>query len=319
MDLSRGIRRVLVNQSGVICRRQATAGGLTKGDIDRLLRRRVLVRLLPGVYLDHTGEPAWLQRAWAGVLYYQPAALAGSSALRAISGPGRRPHDDDGVVWIAVASGRHVTARPGYGIRYLADYEDQVLEHTHPPRMRLEEACLDLVAATGSKLDRIQLVAGVCQSRRTTPHRLLVALERRARMPDRRWLEAVLRDVAGGTCSVLEHGYLTLVERPHGLPRGTRQLVEQGSRGRVYRDVGYPAFDELIELDGVLGHDSPADRDADLERDLDAAISGRGTVRLGWGQVFGRACRTAAKIGFLLERRGWAGAVRPCGPACEAV
>lgn len=188
----------------------------------------------------------------------------------------------------------------------------------HPPRMRFEEACLDLVAATRSELDRIQILADACQSRRTTARRLLQALARRARVPDRRWLESVLHDIATGTCSVLEHGYLTKVERAHGLPRCRRQRPELGPSGRLFRDVEYEQLGQLVELDGRLFHDSATARDADLERDLDAALTRHDTVRLGWGQVFGRPCRTAVKIGILLSNRGWTGTVRPCGPDCQA-
>jgi hypothetical protein len=43
-------------------------------------------------------------------------------------------------------------------------------------------------------------------------------------------------------------------------------------------------FGLVVELDGVLGHDSPIARDADLERDLDVAVDARHTVgRLGSG------------------------------------
>ena len=75
----------------------------------------------------------------------------------------------------------------------------------------------------------------------------------------------------------------------------------------------------MVELDGFMFHNSPSSRDADLERDLDAAVAGKGTVRLGWGQVFGRPCRTAGKIGRLLAARGWTGTIQRCGPDCEAV
>ena len=88
--------------------------------------------------------------------------------MRATAGPGWKPHDDNGPVWPAVAAGRNVAESPGYRIRHLAAFDQQTLAHTHPPRMRFEEACLDLVAATKSELDRIQLLAGACQSRRTT-------------------------------------------------------------------------------------------------------------------------------------------------------
>ena len=301
---------MLRDQNGVIARRQVVAAGLTRNDIDRLLRRREWGRLLPGVYVDHTGVPTWVQRAWAGVLYYWPASLAGTSATG-------REHGDTEPIRTAVASGRNVGRRPGYRIRYLAKYDDQVLHHTHPPRMRFEEACLDGVLATASILDKIQLLAGACQSGRTTANRLTRALAGRARVSGRRFLESVLADIADGTCSVLEHGYLTNVERPHGLPRARRQAPSVDTTGQVYRDVAYESFDQLVELDGRLVHASPAGRDADLERDLDSALLRQGTVRLGWGQVFDRPCRTALKLGVLLALRGWTGTVRACGPDCE--
>lgn len=125
----------------------------------------------------------------------------------------------------------------------------------------------------------------------------------------------MLTDLAEGTCSVLEHGYLERVERPHGLPRAHRQRREAGSTKVVYRDAAY-GDTALVELDGWTFHSSAADRDADLERDLDAAGAGAATVRLGWGQVFGRPCTTAAKVGAFLEARGVDVALRPCGPGC---
>src|SRR5688572_8275468 len=78
----------LVDQSGVVTRRQALSAGLAPHDLARLVRRRELSPLHPGVFLDHTGEPSFQQRAWGGVLLLEPAALAGVSALRAFEGPG---------------------------------------------------------------------------------------------------------------------------------------------------------------------------------------------------------------------------------------
>ena len=77
---------LLTDQSGVVARRQLVAAGIVPGGIERMLRRRELVRFLPGVFVDHTGSPTWLQRAWAGVLCYWPAALSGTSSLRAAAG-----------------------------------------------------------------------------------------------------------------------------------------------------------------------------------------------------------------------------------------
>jgi hypothetical protein len=108
--------------------------------------------------------------------------------------------------------------------------------------------------------------------------------------------------------------YLTLVERPHGLPRAGRQ-VRDSARGPVYRDVLYRRLGQVVELDGRLFHDSARLRDADLDRDLAAAADGLSTVRIGWGQVFERSCRTAWLIAALLRERGWAGAPASC-PRC---
>ena len=76
MDL-KGARPVLRAQDGVISRTQALECGLDDNDLERLLRRRELARIHPGVYVDHTGQPTRTQRAWAGVLFHWPAALAG--------------------------------------------------------------------------------------------------------------------------------------------------------------------------------------------------------------------------------------------------
>ena len=113
---------------------------------------------------------------------------------------------------------------------------------------------------------------------------------------------------------MLEHGYLFRVERPHGLAVGRRQPAAW-SRGRIYRDVDYVDHDLHVELDGRLFHDNAEGRDRDLDRDLDAYVEGWLTVRLGWGQVFGRPCATAERIGMLLQQRGWGGFVLPC-PEC---
>jgi hypothetical protein len=118
----------------------------------------------------------------------------------------------------------------------------------------------------------------------------------------------VLTDVAEGTCSVLEHGYLTRVERAHGLPRPSRQPTAASDRGPICRDVDYRRFGLYVELDGRLFHDNAAQRDRDPDRDLDAAVDGLHTVRLGWGQVFGRPCRTAGLTASSVSsqlRRTW--------------
>jgi len=160
----------------------------------------------------------------------------------------------------------------------------------------------------------VAVLADVVQSRRTTARRLLRALDRRTRMRRRAFLAAVLRDVAAGACSVLEHAFLDRVERRHGLPTARRQ-VHESARGALYRDVLYEQHGLVVELDGRVFHARPGSRDRDLERDLDAALGRLTTVRLGWGQVVARPCATARKLALLLKAHGWTGSARAC-PDC---
>lgn len=300
------VRGLLELQAGVVSRRQALAAGLAPHDVRRLVRRREWAAVHPGVYVDHTGPLTWLQRAWAGVLFAAPAALCHISALRT----------DDPIIHVAIDRARHVVAPGGVRIHHLGDFDRKVQWNLAPPRVRVEEAVIDVAAEAGDDITAIATVADAVQARRTTAARLLDALERRTRIARRPLLRSVLTDVANGTHSALEHGYLTRVERPHGLPRAGRQVVGIGRGGRaVERDAEYRALALIVELDGRLFHDSARARDRDLDRDLDAAVSGRRTVRLGWGQVFDRGCETAVRIGRLLQRLGWTGEPHPC-PDC---
>lgn len=173
---------------------------------------------------------------------------------------------------------------------------------------------LDVAAGTSDDFSAIATLSAAIQTRRTTAERIQTALATRRRISRRAFLDSVLKDLIEGTCSVLEHGYLTRVERPHGLPRASRQ-VSATARGRIYRDVEYDEFSVVVELDGRLFHDNAIARDDDLDRDLNAAVERKVTLRLGWGQVFARPCLTAARIGEVLQQRGWTGEVLAC-PLC---
>lgn len=308
----RRFRRLLAYQDGVVARRQVADIGLTPGDLERLLRRRDLSRVLPGVFVDHTGVMTWTQRAWVGCLALWPAVLDRRSALRAFAGPGWRGRADTAPIELAVDKKRTVATPVGYRVRRVAGLEARAQWNLSPPRMRIEEAAIDSAAAAGTTLAGVHQLAEVCQSRRSTAQRMLAALESRTRVPGREWLVGVLSDIADGTCSVLEHGYLTEVERPHGLPKPRRQAVGTGVLGDRFHDVDYPAYGVRIELDGRLFHDNPGQRDRDLDRDLDTVVEERRTARLGWGQVFDRPCPTAHRIGELLRQGGWTGRVQPC-------
>lgn len=312
-EAHRQLSNILASQGGVVTRAQLRELGFADHDIARMVRRRELVRVHPSVYVDHTGPLSWHQRSWAAVLACWPAALRGASALRSAD-PRRRTAADDRRPIEVVVDWRRTLNVPGIDVQRSRAFPAGVVWSTYPPRQRAEEYVLDLAARAETDVDSVGVIADAMGARRVTATGLQEALAGRSRIARRTFLDAVIADAAAGTCSALEHGYLHRVERAHGLPAAGRQ-VHESTKGSVYRDVVYAAFGLIIELDGRLHHSGIRNRDRDLERDLDAAVAGRETVRLGWGQVFGGQCRTAPRLGALLQRRGWTGSTHPCA-AC---
>lgn len=313
-DVDERLAGHLVDQAGVVSREQALAAGLAPHDLKRLLRRRELSPLHRGVYLDHTGEPSWVQHAWGAVLHSWPAALAGASALRAAEGPGSTRGTKS--IEVAISLDRRVNRVEGVEVRRVAHLEERVLWHVGPPRMRYEEAALDVAAEAPTDLAALAELSRGVQGRMTTAGRLLLAAQGRKRLRRRRWIESVLEDVSQGVCSVLERGYVSQVERPHGLSGARRQVRDRPAEGVVYRDVEY---DEgvVVELDGRLFHDTTRQRERDMDRDLVTATLGKTTVRLSYGQVYERSCWTAGHLITLRRARGWRGDATPCSPGCR--
>lgn len=310
------VAALLRAQDGVVSRAQLVDAGCRPHDIEGMLRRKKVFVALPGVYVAHNGPRTWQQRAWVAVLACSPAALAGASALRADGGPGLRGFDEDAPIEVAVDVGRTVRAKPDVRVRRMAGLAARTRWNTSPPRLRHEEAVLDVVAGLRREWDVIEACAAAVRGRCTTADRLAAALAARHRFPRRAWLARVLADVASGTASVLEHGYLDRVERAHGLPPAQRQVADEVVGRGIRRDARYAPYDLDVELDGRLDHTALIDRDRDLERDLASASAGRRTIRLGWGQVYDRPCRTAATVARLLQLGGWEGQPVPCSPTC---
>jgi len=297
-------------QAGVVSRRQVLALGGNDRDIARLQRRRELVRVHPGVYVNHTGPMSPEQRQWAAVLALAPAALAEESAL---------PGPPLPVVVVAVEAGRHLVVPRGVRVRRTTNLAARVDPMTSPPRVRLGHATIDVMARKVARQDisgAFSTLADVCHTRRTDPRRIAKALEERGRTAARTLIAAMLDDLATGACSVLERGYLHLVERAHGLPRGSRQHPSHASGHPTAHDVRYPDLGLEVELDGRAFHDNARGRDADARRDLaELVVASVTTVRVTYEMVFGDPCWTARKIADLMRRHGWDGDLTPC-PRC---
>jgi hypothetical protein len=314
MDLV-ALGSIVAVQRGVISRAQLLAIGATDHDIRRLVRRRQWARLHSGVFVDHTGPPTWEQRAWAAVLAHAPAALAGDSALHAHGVRGVLSAPANGPIRVCIDADRFVRPISGIRVERIKDFAARCQLNTSPPRLRLEYAALSEAARKHRPASALALLADCVQQGKTTPPRLVDALDDLPRLRRRALLHDVLADVASGAYSVLEHRYLVEVERPHGLPTGSRQRRVRPGRTVAYRDVDYLGLRTCVELDGRLGHEAATDRWDDLDRDLDAVASGDLTLRVAWGQVL-EPCRLASVVGSVLVARGWSGATRPCGSGC---
>ncbi len=308
---------LLDEQAGTVARSQLLEIGLSDSDIARLLRRRELARVHPGVYVDHTGDLTWRQRAWAAVLYYWPCALYGASAIQVHHGTGLDVVDDR-TIHVAIDERRRQRRRVGVRVHRVSRLSERVQSSRTPARVSLEHAVVDVASAAPDDAAAVAVLADACQSRRTTPERLATALRGRRRTPRRRFLLALLVDVAAGAYSALEHQYLTRVERPHGLPSGKRQRRVRIGRTPAYRDVDYRRHGVVVELDGRLGHEEQMDRWDDIDRDIDTVVSGDVTLRAGWRQALA-PCRLAVAVGRLLVARGWSARPTACGAGCAVI
>ena len=303
-----GVALQLEVQDGVITRSQLAALGVTPGDLERMLRRRDLTRLASGVFINHTGEPSWIQNAWAQVMTLWPAALDRESVWKRTT-----------PLYVAVDRSRRVSAPRGVQLHQLADFGQLVEWHRNPPSLHPTHAALNAAAAAADTAGRVAVLSDVVQRRRTGYAALERALTLRPRLTGRAEIATLLTDLKTGANSFLEHAYLVLVERPHGLPSAERQFVSGIGGRRSERDAVYRAFGVYVELDGRAFHDNAWARDRDMERDLDAAVEAAVlTIRLGHGQVTRRPCSTAAKVAALLRRGGWTGEFVRC-PNCPAL
>lgn len=294
-------------QDGVIARRQLRALGARNHDVVRMLRRRELTVVHPGIYVNHTGPLTWEQHAWVAVLACWPAALSHQSAC-----PGA-PRSR--TIHVAVSHRRTVRPPAGVVVHRTAELERRTDWLKSPPRLRPAEATLDLASTQSSVAARFRVLADACQTREVGVPEIRAALASRPRFPERALLNALLDDLAAGACSVLERGYLQL-ERSHGLPVADRQRRDDLAGRGVYRDAPYPDHDLVVELDGRAFHDNASARDRDAQRDLSTLVRDeRTTVRLTYGQVFDDGCATIRIIATLLERRGWSGPFVRC-PGC---
>ena len=300
-------------QNGVLTRSQALSAGITDKVIATNLKRGRWQRLYPGVYATFSGVPDADCLLWAAVLRAGPhAVLSHQTAARlwGISGPATA------AIHVTVPRGSPMTPAPGL----IVHYSQRVTQARHPtatpPRTTVEETALDLASAAGAAEDAVAWILRFIASRRTTADHLAVALRRRRRMRWRAEVSYAVDPANSGVHSILEYRFVNRVERPHGLPAGTRQRLARRGRRTQYSDVAYEEYATLVELDGRAAHPESS-RDLDTRRDNANVADGWVTLRYGWIEVSEQSCEIAAQLALTLHRRGWPGSLRRCSATCR--
>jgi hypothetical protein len=310
-EVPAALSRLANAQSEVVSREQARGLGVTDRVIQRLIagdRWRPLAR---GIYLTVPVEPSWDGLCWAGLLIGGERARLGPRASGYLHQllP-TAPHPVDILVPIGGlhrVNGPWQFSRERMGVRSARTVGS-------PPRLTVEDTVLDLCAAA-TQSEVVGLLTRAAQLRITRPQRLMAALQSRTRQRHRRLIGSILGDVADGAESPIELLYLNDVERAHQLPDGRRQRNRLGLPDRS--DVGYDAYQLLIELDGRVGHDGTG-RFRDLHRDNRFAALAWLTLRYGWHDLVHRPCLVAFQVANVMISRGWLGLPSRC-PRCAAV
>ncbi len=312
-ELHGEVERLLGHQAGVITRAQALAAGMTRDAIYARLRTERWQRIHAGVYAAYSGpvtreslmRAAVLGARHGGVLCHQTAAEL-HGLLEARKGA---------AIHVMVPRGHAVAPMKGVALHYSKRVGVARHPALEPPRTRLEDTVLDLAEAEATATGAVSWILTACASRRTKPDRLLRAMESRPRVRRRKILLAALGDARIGVESILEHGYLYRVERPHGLPEGSRQRRTRVGGTSRYEDVRYEEYGVIVELDGQAAHPA-GERWQDVRRDNVSAMNGWITLRYSYADVMERPCEIADEIARTLRERGYTGGAHRCGPSC---
>jgi very-short-patch-repair endonuclease len=299
-------------QDGVVTRRQLLAEGITDGQIRARLKSHRWRAIYPGVYMTLDERPSALAMTWAAVLRAGPGAVAGPRTSLWLAGAYDEP---PARLDVLVPDGRTAPGNVPFQVRRCRHLPARVHPAARPPRLRVDDAVLDLCQQITRPDLVVDLVIRVVQRRLTTASRLRERTARRRRQRWRALLLDVLGDVERGVLSSLERRWLRHVEIAHGLPSSKINHREDGEGGRTYRDFDYDEYGLVVETDGREAH-SVAEAFRDRIRDNRVTVSGRRTLRYGWHEIVRNPCAVAEEVATVLRMLGWSGHPRPCGPQC---
>ena len=270
----RALAWTLGYQQGVLSRSQTLAGGLTRNTLQHRLRPGgPWQRLLPGVYLTATGQPAREQLLIASLLYAGPDGLiTGPSALAnyRIRGPQTR------LVHVLVPA-TSKRSDSGFVIVHRTWRMPNEAICDGPVRYApAERAVADTVRGMGGKdlADVRAVVAGAVQQHQCTVADLVAELQA-GPVRGSAALRAVLAEVIDGIRSPAEADLRALITRSRlPQPLYNPRLYLTGGTFLAQPDAWWPDHGEAAEVDSREWHLSPADWEATMARHARMSAAG---------------------------------------------
>jgi hypothetical protein len=309
-DQERAALAAARRQDDVLTSAQARALGLDQGVLDRRVREGRWRRLHRGVVVVHAGPPPWRTLARAALLHAGEGAALSHRAAGWLQGLVPQPS----VIDVTIPHDRRI--RPAEGV-VVHRRRGPLVAGGSIPMTPLITTVADLLATTPDADETVRLLAEAVDRGLPTEH-LRRVLAARPTQRGRRLALEMLDEVGAGVESALELRYHRDVERAHGLPRSRAQARDVLAGAVIRADRRYDEWSTRVELDGSVAHRG-ARGDADVWRDNAVALEiGDLTLRYRWRHVL-TPCRTAAQVAGALGARGWTGALRSCGPGCQAV
>ncbi|RAY15532.1 hypothetical protein DPM19_06945 [Actinomadura craniellae] len=272
------------------------------------------------MYATFSGPPGREAMRWAAVLACGQGAVLSHWTAAEIWGlpDAARQAEADEPIHVTIPSGRYIIAPAGVALHYSSRLGSSRHPAKSPPCTRVEDTVVDLTQSTPGIDAAISVITGAVRQRLTTYEKLLESFTARKKLRWREELTMACALAGQGVHSLLEHRFLTRVERPHGLPPMQRQARWEHSGRSVFVDALNQDHRLRVELDGRAGHtDQGAFRD--MWRDNAAALAGDTTLRFGWDDVTSRPCETAALLAKIYIDRGHHQQLTTCGPACTAL
>lgn len=310
-DLPESLHELAQFQRGILTSSQALSGGMSRRTISWRLQEGRWQRLHFGVYAVFTGKPERLATLWAAVLRAGDGAMLSYHTAGELFGLIQRPSS---LIHVTIPGDRRVIRIPGLAVHVAARADQARHPAFAPPRTRIEETVLDLAQVAATSDDAYGWVTSALGRRLTTQPLLMDALDLRKRTRWRDELAAALAPDWQGIHSVLEHRYMRDVERPHRLPRGSRQAPGVRGKHKEYRDILYEEYGVAVELDGRAAH--PGDtRWGDIRRDNAVGADGIISLRYGWIDISHHPCLVAGQVARALRKSGRTDA-RACSPGC---